>query len=468
MRVLFVSAELAPFAKVGGLADVAHGLPKALRNRGVDVRVLLPGYGYLSGRSHPLAELSVPVSPVWKVEARLSEVEGCPVPTYMVDGDGLFAGVGRPEGLYSPGRDAYLFLARAVPAACRALGWRPDVVHCNDWHTGFVPVVLREGSEDWGDVATVFTIHNLGYQGAFGFDTLDRVGLPRSLFNHHQVEAWGAVNFLKAGAAYSDQTNTVSPTYAQEIQTPEYGFGLDGLMRHLAEHGRLSGILNGIDVSVHDPSADPHLPVPFSASQLEGKAACNRALREELGLAEGPVFSVVSRLSEQKGFDLVLGTIPHVVAGGGVLAILGVGSAEIAARLRGAEAAHNGKVRFVNAFDAPLGQRIYAGSDYFLMPSLYEPCGLGQMFAMRYGTIPIARATGGLADSIADGTDGFLFGPPDPWALTEAVGRALRAHGNQDHSRMVQAAMAKDFSWDARAIEYTAMYARARRPVPVE
>lgn len=468
MRVLFVTAELAPFAKVGGLADVAHGLPMALAEQGVDVRVLVPGYGFLAERTQPVADFGVSVNPLWEARAALGQVDGCPVTTYAVDGDGLFADIHRPEDLYSPGRDAYLFLARAVPAVCHSLGWRPDVVHCNDWHTGFVPVVLREGGADWGDVAVVFTIHNLGYQGGFGLDTLDCVGLPQSLFNHHQVEAWGAVNFLKAGATYADQTNTVSPTYAGEIQTPEYGFGLDGLMRHLAEHGRLSGILNGIDAAGHDPATDPALPAHFSASDAAGKEACKRALRRELGLDDGPVFSVVSRLSEQKGFDILLGSLPQIVAGGGVVAVLGVGSAEIAARLRGAEAAHRGKVRFVNAYDAPLGQRIYAGSDFFLMPSMYEPCGLGQMFAMRYGTLPVARATGGLADSITDGVDGYLFGPAEPWALSEAVGRALAAFSGPKHGQMVAAAMAKDFSWGARAREYAALYGKARRLVPVE
>ncbi|MGE0002231.1 MAG: glycogen synthase, partial [Fimbriimonadaceae bacterium] len=284
MRVLFVSAELAPSAKVGGLADVAHGLPKALAQAGVDVRVLVPGYGFLGRREGTAQRFGVRVGPTWEARAVLDEIEGCPVPTYGVDGDALFGEILRAEDLYAPSRDAYLFLARAVPAVCRALGWRPDVVHCNDWHTGFVPVVLREGGEDWGDVATVFTIHNLGYQGGFGIDALDRVGLPRSLFNHHQVEAWGAVNFLKAGAAYADQTSTVSPTYAREIQTPEHGFGLDGLMRHLAEHDRLGGILNGIDTETHDPATDPALAARFSVHDLAGKAEGKRCLLSELGL----------------------------------------------------------------------------------------------------------------------------------------------------------------------------------------
>ncbi|MCC6403281.1 MAG: glycogen synthase [Fimbriimonadaceae bacterium] len=468
MRVLFVTAELAPFAKVGGLADVAHGLPKALAAHGVDVRVILPGYEYIESISKPTAEFEVSVNPHHRTIANLREVEGCPVPTYTIAGDGLYAAVSSPEELYSPGRDAYLFLARALPQACHALHWRPDVIHANDWHTGFVPVVLREGGEDWSDVATVFTIHNLGYQGAFGPDTLESVGLPYSLFNFHQVEAWGCVNFLKAGVAFSDRTNTVSPTYAREIQTPEFGFGLDGHMRHLAEHGRLSGILNGIDTETHDPATDPVLDANFSVGDLAGKARGKICLLAEQGMADGPLLSVVSRLSEQKGFDLLLSVIPQIVAAGGSLVVLGVGSPEIASSLRKAEAAAPKQVRFVNRYDAELGQRIYASSDGFLMPSAYEPCGLGQMFAMRYGTLPVVRNTGGLADSVTDGVDGFVFEGRSQEAFSQAVGRALAVYDTPERQRMIQAAMTKDFSWDARAQEYVELYRRSRRTVPVE
>lgn len=468
MRVLFVTAELAPSAKVGGLADVAYGLPKALAQLGIDVRVVVPGYRYLWRDARPVVETEVPINPSWILPMAVGEMEGTPVPTYLVSADCFFSGVDAPEELYSPGRDAYLFLARAVPALCHALRWRPDVVHANDWHTGFVPVVLREGGEDWGDVSTVFTIHNLGYQGGFGLETLDAVGLPRSLFNHHQVEAWGAVNFLKAGAAYSDQVNTVSPTYSREIQTPEFGFGLDGLMRHLADHGRLSGILNGIDTETHDPQTDPALDANFSAGDLAGKAEGKRRLMAELGLGDGPLFSIVSRLSEQKGFGLVLSRIGQIVAGGGSLVVLGVGSEEIAHELRKAEAEAPGRVRFVNRYDAVLGQRIYAASDWFLMPSAYEPCGLGQMFAMRYGALPIVRATGGLADSVEHGVDGITFQEPTPEAFGEAIAQAIAIHPTQRRHEMVAAAMAKDFSWPARASEYVALYHRASRLVPRE
>ncbi|MBX3097743.1 MAG: glycogen synthase, partial [Fimbriimonadaceae bacterium] len=383
MRVLFCSAEVAPFAKVGGLADVAGSLPKALQARGHEVRVVMPAYGLILERWAPISTTTfeVRINPSWTAEATVYEIKAEGLHLWLIDGPGFFTGIQRSEDVYSQGRDAYIFFAQAALEACHALNWRPEVVHAHDWHMGFVPVLLRETRGGrWDQVGTCYTIHNLAYQGEFGFDTLEVADLPGSLFTPDLLEAYGGVNFLKSGAVYADQTNTVSPNYAQEIQTPEYGCRLDGLMRHLHHLGRLRGILNGIDVHGHNPMTDPDLAAPFSADDVSGKAVCRKNLLNELGLSEdpsAPVLGIVSRLSNQKGFDLVIAAANRVLGMGTRLVVLGTGDPWAAGELRRLEQSYPDRVRFVEAFDVRLAQRIYAGSDIFLMPSAFEPCGLG-------------------------------------------------------------------------------------------
>jgi starch synthase len=347
-----------------------------------------------------------------------------------------------------------------------ALEWIPDVIHVNDWHTGFLPVLMRQKSpERWRETATVFTIHNLAYQGEFGTEVLDALDLPHSLFNHEGVEAWGRVNFLKAGCAFADMVNTVSPTYAEEIQTPRFGCTLDGLMRWLHDQDRLAGILNGIDTEVFNPETDPHLPHRYSATSAIGKAANRRLLLSELGLPtiEGaPLFGVVSRISSQKGLDLIMQAAEALFDLPIQLVIQGLGDPAIGAGLREVQRRFPEHFRFIERFDADLAQRIYGGCDGFLMPSAFEPCGLGQMIAMRYGTVPVVRETGGLKDTVFEGVNGFTFEQQDPLALVAAVARAVNAYRDCDRWREIMLlGLHSDFSWAASAVQYVDLYRRA-------
>jgi starch synthase len=475
LNVLFVSVEVAPYAKVGGLADVAGSLPKALVAQGHDVRVLMPAYEMVM-RSGP-AEVVVPefrfaMRPGKMANASLRQVEADGYRLWLLGGHPDFAQVTRSEAIYSPGRDAYLWLAKAALRACERADWIPDVVHAHDWHTGFLPVVVREqGGPKWEHTASCYTIHNLAYQGEFGPDTLDVLGLDHRLYNMDQLETFGAVNFLKAGCVFADQVNTVSPNYARQVQTEEYGCRLWGLMRYLAEAGRFRGILNGIDLEVFDPSRDPAIPARYTAGDLAGKAECRRALLAELGLPEiegAPVAGIVSRLSDQKGFDLIVAAAESMIALPLQLVVLGHGDPWAATELRRLEAAHPDRIRLVERFDAPLAQRIYAGSDVFLMPSAFEPCGLGQLIAMRYGTIPVVRRTGGLADTVFEGENGFVFDDRTPEALFAATWRATTAWSDPiRRNELIARGMRGDYGWGRSAAEYASMYQDAldaRRP----
>jgi len=474
MKILFCSAEVAPFAKVGGLADVAGSLPKALADLGHDVTVCMPAYGMVVDdprwqikllRDDIFVRVNAFTLVKSKVyEGRLAEnVRLC-----LIDGEERFAKVKKSEDVYSPVRDDYIFFSQAAMEFCQDTKWMPDVIHAHDWHMGLLPVMLRETRHGaWDHVATAFTIHNLAYQGEFGFDTLDAAGLPHELFNMHKMEAYNMINFLKSGCVFADQVNTVSQNYAKEITTPEYGCGLDGLMRHLDWTHRLRGILNGIDVDVHDPATDAELPAHFDAENLAGKAECRIALGKELGLElseDTPVIGVVSRLSNQKGFDLILAAADRILATGARLVVLGTGDPWAAGELRRLQQEKPGQVAFIEAFDAPLAQRIYGGCDMFLMPSAFEPCGLGQMFAMRYGTVPIVRHTGGLADTVFEGLNGFDFPDKSADQLAAAVERATERFRDKDAwLNLVRAGMTADFSWSKSARAYIEMYETATR-----
>ncbi|MBS1714003.1 MAG: glycogen synthase [Armatimonadetes bacterium] len=470
MKILLASVEVEPFAKVGGLADVAGSLPKALGQLGHDVRVVMPAYGMVVNdprwRAVKIAtQIPVGLNPRQAVLADVYEVVHDGLTVWLIEGDHFFGSVSKSEEVYSPGRDAYLFYAQAALEACRRLNWRPDVVHANDWHTGFLPVFLREKT-GWESTASVFTLHNLAYQGQFGPDTVEAAGLPWSSFDMDRLECWGGVNFLKAGCVYADQVNTVSPTYGHEIQTEEYGCGLWGVMRHLASHARLSGILNGIDVERHDPSTDPRIDHHFSSHDLTGKGLCRESLCRELGIdapSDAPVLGVVSRLSSQKGFDLILASLPAILETGASLVMLAIGDRQMAAEFRAFQAAHPGRFKLVEAYDADLAQRVYAGIDVFLMPSSFEPCGLGQMFAMRYGSVPVVRRTGGLADTVFEGENGFVFTDRDSGPFLDAVHRAVRAYRSPDWDRFVLRCMEGDYGWGKSAVEYVGLYENAVR-----
>jgi starch synthase len=471
MKVLFVSAEAAPFAKVGGLADVAGALPKALRELGHDVRLVMPLYRMIEddprwSLTTSLPRFDVEMNSNWTKTAVFKETDHEGLPVGFIGTDEWFNESVSSETLYYPGGTQHLFFCAAVLKAMEELDWIPDVIHVNDWHTGFLPVLLKEkAGERWSDVASVFTIHNLAYQGEFGLEALDALGLPHSLFHYERTEAWGRVNFLKAGCVYADRVNTVSETYAKEVQTPEFGAHLDGLMRHLSAEGRLSGILNGIDTDVFDPSADPDIPFHFSARDPANKAADRAALLQELGLPvdpETPLFGVVSRLSSQKGLDLIVAAAETLFDLPIRLVVQGLGDPIIADALRDLERRYPDNFRFVQRFDAPLAQRIYAGCDGFLMPSAFEPCGLGQLIAMRYGTVPVVRRTGGLADTVMEGENGFVFDRKEPMALIAAVTRAVDCFRDCDRWETIMLeGMKSDHGWTASALKYVTLYEEA-------
>lgn len=473
LKILFVAVEVSPLAKVGGLADVAGSLPKALKKLGHDVRIVMPAYQMILDDPRwdcrQVANMVVPDGRHANKHAFISETKVGDVPVYLVGTDEWFTDTVSSDTVYLPGIERYLFFSEAVLALPEAVDWMPDVVHCNDWHTGFVPVLMREKyGPQWLHSASVFTIHNFAYQGEFDTDVLDRLELPRSLYNPRDVEAWGRVNFLKAGCVFSDRVNTVSERYAEEIQTPEFGCRLEGLMQHLSQLGRLSGILNGIDREVFNPSTDPVVPKPFSVEDPSGKSCATAELRKRLNLEhrdDVPVLGVVSRLSGQKGLDLLVSIAAEVAALPAQLVVQGLGDPWLVDRLRELEAAHPARIRFINAFDEEMAQLVYAGSNMFLMPSAFEPCGLGQMIALRYGTIPIVRRTGGLADTIFEGENGFVFANKNAEDFMAALRRAKRAFDKPEAwSRLVQNALKADFGWDRSARAYAELYEKAVKP----
>jgi starch synthase len=484
LRILFMASEAEPFAKTGGLADVAAALPRALHSLGHDVRILLPKYRGVEAHAAGLQ----PVAPKIRIPLGDRESEGAlwegrapsGAPVYFLaqdryyDREGLY---GTPDGDYWDNCERFVFFCRATLEGLAQLDegsrarWRPQLIHCNDWQTGLVPVYLRTLYRDHPllrDIATVFTIHNLAYQGAFWHYDMPMTGLGWDLFTPAGIEFYGKINFLKGGLVFSDLLTTVSRTYAREIRTAAFGHGLEGVLEERSHD--LHGVVNGIDYDVWNPAKDPALPQAYSADDPEGKAACRDALRAALGLppAPGPLIGMVTRMVEQKGLDLVLEALPGLLAEGCQLALLGSGEARLEEGFREAARQHPRQVSVTIGYDGDLARRIYGGADCFLMPSRYEPCGLGQLIALRYGTIPIVRRTGGLADTVKEfdparraGT-GFTFDAFAPEALLEAVRRAVAAFRQPALWRaLVRNAMSEDFSWDASAREYVTLYRKA-------
>lgn len=472
MKILFVASEVVPFAKTGGLADVAGSLPRALAALGHDVRVVLPRYRCVDPRLHGLrhvASFFVPLAS-WKERCDVLEAPFGGAAAWFIQKDIYYD---RPElyrtafGDYHDNAERFIFFSRTVPELCRSLDFAPDIVHCNDWQTGLVPLYLKKyygHDRHLGTARSVFTIHNMGYQGIFWQGDFRLTGLGWEDFTPKGIEFWGNMNFLKAGIRFADAITTVSATYSREIRTPEGGHGLDGLLRDRAAD--LSGIVNGIDTGEWDPAADRAIAAPYSAARPAGKAACRKALRAELGLpdAPDPLIGMVTRLTSQKGLDILLDALPAVLAAGSQLVIQGSGDDHYHRALEHAAGVHRDRLRVLLRYDDALAHRIYAGADLFLMPSHYEPCGLGQMLALRYGTVPVVRRTGGLADTVIDhhgrttGT-GFLFDDYSGTALTAAFRRALAAFREPAlWRRIVRAGMEADFSWTHSAREYERVY----------
>lgn len=457
MNVLFVVAELAPLAKVGGVGDVGGALPRALRKLGADVRVAVPYYRAIDRRRFPaerVADLPTGAA-LWRTDVR-------DVPVYLVEHEPAF---GR-EQVYGYEDDTARFLAfcDGILASAEVLDWRPDAIHLNDWHTGLLAARLNDQPDHpWAAAARVFTIHNLGYAGAFDAAFARKHGLGGS--------AVRPASALGQGIVHADFVTTVSPTYAREILSPEHAGELAPLLQRLDD--RLCGILNGIDAEEFDPAADPDLAARFDAEHIERRTENKRALQRALGLPEDgapPLVGMVTRLVEQKGPDLATEAIGKLLAGGRSLqlAVLGQGDGRYERALGALAQRYPRQVAVRIAFDPPLGQLIYGGCDIFLMPSRYEPCGLGQMIAMRYGAVPVVRRTGGLADSVEqhdparDRGTGFLFDEATPDALAAALEEALRAYEDRPSWRRLQLrAMAQDFSWERSAREYLHLYEQA-------
>ncbi len=482
LKILFVASEAVPFAKTGGLADVAGALPRELARLGHDVRLVIPRYGGINSEAHrpgEWARLEVrTASGVIPASIEEGFLPGSRVPVLMVRHDAFFD---RP-GLYQEGGQDYpdnlerfAFFCRAVMELVtllkRKADWRPDILHAHDWQTALTvlyPRSLYAGHPDIADCRTLFTVHNLGYQGLFPGSDYRKTGLGPEFFTPGTLEFYGKVSLLKGGLLFADLLNTVSPTYSREIQTPEFGCGLEGVLT--LRRDRLGGVVNGIDTDVWNPASDPHLPHHYSASDLTGKKACKTALQRELKLPgrRVPVLAIVSRLTIQKGLDLIAEILPELMALDLQIALLGTGDPQYEARFRALQEQYPQKVGLRIGFDEGLAHRMEAGADLFLMPSRYEPCGLNQQYSLRYGTVPVVRRTGGLADTVVPYSPltiregratGFMFHEPTAEALLATVLLALRVFKDKtEWASLMQAGMNTDVSWTKSARSYGELY----------
>lgn len=475
LRVLYLAAEVVPFAKTGGLADVAGSLPKAIKALGHDIRIAMPRYGRVSvDKFHlqpVLGPFPVPMDDTSEPATILQGSIG-DVPVYFVESARYFD----RENIYMYPDDAerFIFYCRAAVEMCQRMNWRPDVIHCNDWHTAIIPNWLKTiYAEDpfFSDTATVYTIHNLQYQGIFGYRVLEIAGIDEYGFIYHPETADinEVVDFMARGILFAEIINAVSPRYAQEIMTPEYGERLHPILRERKE--RLFGILNGIDYEAMNPETDPYIAAHFNRDSLDRRVANKLALQAEANLPQDPhipLVGIIGRLADQKGFDILAAAIDPILNLNLQFVLLGTGDQHYHQLFTRIAESQPGKAAIFLTFNAPLAQKIYAGSDMFLMPSRFEPCGLGQMIAMRYGSVPIVRRTGGLADTVQDfdpateqGT-GFVFDDYNPWSLFAAVVRAVENYKDPDRWRKIQRqAMSQDFSWETSARQYVDLYYKA-------
>lgn len=478
-NILFATSEVHPLVKTGGLADVSGSLPPALRALGYDIRLVLPAYPQaLSRCERPVLarflDLPGAATPVRVFESTLINTD---IPIYLIDCPIYFDRMG---DLYGDGKNdwadnpqRFTLFSRAVAALAKGsigLGWTPEVVHCNDWQTGLVPALL---SLDSYRPKTIFTIHNLSYQGLFSWGTFVELNLPMMLWSPESMEFYGKISFIKGGLVYADLLTAVSPTYAREICTPAFGYGLEGLLG--ARVANLVGILNGANYNYWDPKIDSFLPYRYSANDFSGKAGNKAALQRRLGLPvrpKVPMLGLIGRLVEQKGFDLVLAGIPELFHHPLQIVVLGSGDPAIEQGIRDLAARFPAQMAVRIGYDEELAHLIEAGADAFVMPSRFEPCGLNQLYSLRYGTLPIVRRTGGLADTVVDATPenisdgratGFVFDAATPAALTATISRALNLYYNHynDWEKMMEVAMLADYSWTVSARHYSDLYQRA-------
>ena len=486
MNVVFATAEVSPIAKTGGLGDVCGSLPKALAKLGHDVTVVMPYYRQArqwfekNGVDVHQALPTVTISWAnWSAEATFlrAHLPGSDIPLILVandfffERDHIYEGIGGIDDFLM----RYVFFCRAVIRACELLDLAPDILHCHDWHTALLPVYLDSGlrfEPHWASTRSVYTIHNLNYQGNAGAEAFGLTGLHSRYYAPDAVEHFGQVNPMKGGILFADQVTTVSPTYAREVRSSAFGAGLDGVLR--AVGSRFHGILNGIDVEEWNPATDPFLTATYDAHSVRNKAKNKRALLKEAGLkysVKTPLITAISRLVDQKGFQLLIPVMARLLEAGAQMVILGSGEADLENALTRVAAEHPESCRVWIGFDNALAHRMYGAADMLLMPSLYEPCGLNQMYALRYGTVPIVRLTGGLADTVIpfDGTNidvatGFGFEVPHPMELYLATWVTMLNFKDADVWKSLRAnGMASDFSWDRSAREYEEVYHRARR-----
>jgi starch synthase len=477
LRLLFATSEVFPIIKTGGLADVSGALPTALFATGLDIQIVLPAYrGILAHCESPKLLGSLQAFIDIRCDIYQTNLPGTRIPLLLIDYPQLYDRDGGPyhhpqhgEWEDNPLRFGLLAKVAALLSTPNTLQeWLPDVVHCNDWQTGLTPYYLRQmGSQ----AKSVFSIHNLAFQGNFHADWRHRLTLNDEDFKPEGYEFYSHVSFMKAGLYYADALSTVSPTYAKEIQTEQFGFGFQGLLQHRA--AELTGILNGIDTHVWDPATDPYLPVHYHGKKLRAKKEVKHALQTELGLeqnADKPLLGVVSRLTYQKGLDMLANIARELLENNCQLVVLGSGESALENQYRTLMQQYPGQVSVTIGYNEPLSHRIMAGADIFVMPSRFEPCGLNQMYGLRYGTIPVVAKTGGLADSVHGGEispdgkvptemTGFVMPQHNPWTLLVTLRQALKAFANSGQWKQLQEqAMQQDVSWETRAENYLKLY----------
>jgi starch synthase len=477
LRLLFVTSEIFPLIKTGGLADVSGALPAALTAAGVDIQILLPAYrGILAQCESPQLLGSLQAFHDIRCDIYKTTLPGTKIPLLLIDDLALYDRYGGPyhHPLYGDWQDNPLrFGLLSKVAALLAIPnmlqfWQPDIVHCNDWQTGLTPYYLQQMSSK---AQSVFSIHNMAFQGNFHADWRYRLTLDEADFQPEGYEFYGHLSFMKAGLYYANALSTVSPTYAQEIQTEQFGFGFQGLLQHRSQD--LTGILNGIDTEIWNPATDPYLPANYDVNTLTNKQAVKQALQTELGLQQNattPLLGVVSRLTHQKGLDMLIEIAHELLASGCQLAVLGSGEPALEQQYLALMQQYPGQVAVTIGYNEPLSHRIMAGTDIFVMPSRFEPCGLNQMYGLRYGTIPVVAHTGGLADSVQGGQipnkgklpanmTGLVLPENNPWTLLVTLKLAMQIYANSGQWKQLQKqAMKQDVSWETSAQHYLELY----------
>ena len=481
MKVVYLSSEVVPFAKTGGLADIAGAIPKSMQELGIEIVVLMPLYGIIKERQYPLTKTNI------QFEVKIGDKlkSGCvykgflpntQVPIYFLDNEQYYGrkGIYNYPGTtkdYEDNSERFIFFAQGALEVIEKLKIYPDVVHCNDWQTGLIPVYIKTkymGKECFRNTKTVMTIHNITYQGIFRHSDMNLTGLDWSFFNWKQLEFYGKLNFLKGGIVFSDLITTVSKTYAKEIQTPEYGAGLDGVLKERAND--LYGIINGIDYSIWNPETDKYIITNYGIKNLKGKQLCKRALQRKYNLPERdfPIIGMITRLTDQKGLDLVTNKFQDLMKTDSQFVLLGTGEPRYHELFQAYAKTFPKKVAVKLTFDEQSAHEIEAGSDMFLMPSRFEPCGLNQLYSLKYGTIPIVRNTGGLADTISDirscpvsngKANGFSFKEYNSDFLLATIIRAMGFFKNKAQwTNLMKNGMAQDWSWERSAREYIELY----------